>query len=228
MHPRRPHGHLAPPILTTMWPISPAPPRPIHGLPLSTRPPPTPVPQNTPSSDLYGLPAPSLNSASVATWTSLPTNTGVPSPLDSASPRPKLPSQSGRLRAVETAPVSASITPGEPTPTPRSADVSSSAAAAASRTASIICSATSSGPPSVGVGRRAEARTLFWELTITASILVPPRSIPPRAALLLEGMLGSSQRRRRSGISGPGLAVVRLLGRGLVDPHPQRRQLQPR
>ena len=54
MQPRRPHGQRAPSILTTMWPISPAPPRPTHGLPSSIRPPPTPVPQNTPSSDLYG------------------------------------------------------------------------------------------------------------------------------------------------------------------------------
>ena len=33
MQPRRPHGHGAPPIFTTMWPISPAAPRPSHGLP---------------------------------------------------------------------------------------------------------------------------------------------------------------------------------------------------
>ena len=44
----RPHGHLAPPRLTTMWPISPAAPRPSQGLPSRTRPPPTPVPQKTP------------------------------------------------------------------------------------------------------------------------------------------------------------------------------------
>ena len=51
MHPLRPHGQRRPPILTTMWPISPAADRPIHGLPSSTMPPPTPVPQNTPSSE---------------------------------------------------------------------------------------------------------------------------------------------------------------------------------
>ena len=36
MQPRRPQGHLAPPRLTTMWPISPAAPRPSHGLPSRT------------------------------------------------------------------------------------------------------------------------------------------------------------------------------------------------
>ena len=90
MQPRRPHGHLAPPRLTTMWPISPAPPRPSHGFPSRMSPPPTPVPQNTPRSDLYGAPAPRWNSASVATWTSLPTATCVPSSLESVGPRAKL------------------------------------------------------------------------------------------------------------------------------------------
>ena len=54
MQPRRPHARRAPPPFTTTWPISPAASRPIHGLPSSTMPPPTPVPQNTPSSELYG------------------------------------------------------------------------------------------------------------------------------------------------------------------------------
>src|SRR3954466_11805085 len=49
--PRRPHGQRAPSILTTMWPISAAVPRPSHGLPSRMIPPPTPVPQKTPSSD---------------------------------------------------------------------------------------------------------------------------------------------------------------------------------
>src|SRR4030081_1696023 len=99
MQPRRPHGQRAPLRRTTTWPISPAaaspehrlaggaepPPRPSHGLPSSTSPPPTPVPQNTPRIDRYSLPAPSSNSALVATWTSLPTATGAPHASDSAS-----------------------------------------------------------------------------------------------------------------------------------------------
>ena len=73
MHPRRPHGHFRPSSRTTTWPISPAEPRPVHGLPSRMMPPPTPVPQNTPRIERYSFPAPSANSAFVATCTSLPT-----------------------------------------------------------------------------------------------------------------------------------------------------------
>ena len=98
MQPLRPQGHLAPPRLTTTWPISPAAPRPSQGLPSRTRPPPTPVPQKTPIRLWNSRPAPSWNSASVATWTSLPTRTSVPERLLRASrPSGKLPSQPGRL-----------------------------------------------------------------------------------------------------------------------------------
>jgi len=41
------------------------------------------------------------------------------------------------------------------------------------------------GPPSVGVGRRAEPITVLRPSTTTASILVPPRSMPPRATRVL-------------------------------------------
>ena len=53
MQPLRPHGQWRPSWTTTMWPISPADPRPSHGLPSRTTPPPTPVPQKTPSSESY-------------------------------------------------------------------------------------------------------------------------------------------------------------------------------
>src|SRR5205807_8742127 len=65
-------------------------------------------------SDWYGLPAPSLNSASVATCTSLPTRTVVPSAFDSVAPSSNGPSQSSKLRALDTAPLSGSTTPGDP------------------------------------------------------------------------------------------------------------------
>ena len=94
----RPQGHLAPPRLTTTWPISPAAPRPSQGLPSRTRPPPTPVPQKTPIRLWNCWPAPRWNSASVATWTSLPTLTAVPSVLAEDSASGKLPSQPGRFR----------------------------------------------------------------------------------------------------------------------------------
>src|ERR1700691_381699 len=177
MQPRRPHVQRAPSISTTTCPISPAPPRPVQGLPSRIRPPPTPVPQNTPSSELYGRPAPSLNSASVATCTSLPTATLQPSASASVLASGNVPSQPGRLRALVTSPPS--IVPGEPTPIPSSWAVSTCAALAASRSALSIAAATSAGPPLVGVARRAEPSTLRPSSTIAAWILVPPRSIPP-------------------------------------------------
>ena len=151
MQPRRPQVQRAPPIFTTMCPISPAAPRPVHALPSRISPLPTPVPQNTPSSELYSRPAPSLNSASVATWTSLPTLTSQPSARSSVAASGKAPSQSGEIAGARDGPP-ASIVPGEPTPTPASAAGSTSAALAASRSAASISTATSAGPPLVGVG----------------------------------------------------------------------------
>src|SRR3954452_22230231 len=160
MQPRRPHGHCAPSFFTTTCPISAAAPRPCHDLPFRTIPPPTPVPQNTPRIDLYGLPAPSLNSASVATFTSLPIDTGTPpSGLLSSAASGKASIQSVRFRALATAPAAASITPGEPTPTDASEDGSTPAASAASISAAATSAATAGGPPSVGVGCRASPIT---------------------------------------------------------------------
>ena len=86
--------------LTTMWPISPAAPRPVQRLPSRISPPPTPVPQKTPSIESYGLPAPSLNSALVATSTSLPIRTCAPSASESVGPSGKLPSQPGQVAGL--------------------------------------------------------------------------------------------------------------------------------
>src|SRR5215203_2534958 len=180
MQPLRPQVHRAPPIFTTMWPISAAAPRPSHGLPSRTRPPPTPVPQKTPIRLWNSRPSPSWNSASVATWTSLLIQTSVPSASFRALASGKLPSQPGRFLAEETTPVFSSASPGEPTPIPASAAVSTPASFAASRRAPAIASATSSGPPLVGVGRRACPTTSLPASTIAVWILVPPRSMPPR------------------------------------------------
>src|SRR4051794_3365198 len=160
MQPCRPQGHRAPSFFTTTCPISAAAPRPFQALPFRTIPPPTPVPQNTPRIDLYGLPAPSLNSASVATLTSLPSDTGTPpSGLLSSDASGKGSIQSGRLRALATVPAPASITPGEPTPTDSSDDVFTPAASAASASVAAISAATAGGPPFVGVARRASPVT---------------------------------------------------------------------
>jgi hypothetical protein len=109
-----------------------------------------------------------LNSALVATSTSLATSTRVPSASDSFSPSGKLPSQSGRLRASLTIPVLSSVSPGEPTPTPSSERGSTPAFSAASPSAATISSATSCGPPEVGVARRASATTSPPSATIAA------------------------------------------------------------
>ena len=124
MQPLRPQGHLAPPRLTTMWPISPAAPRPSQGLPSRIRPPPTPVPQKTPIRVENSRPAPSWNSASVATWTSLPTLTSVPSAFFSVSAEREAALPAGQVAcAAETTPVFSSASPGEPTPTPARSSV---------------------------------------------------------------------------------------------------------
>src|SRR3954470_5708566 len=182
MHPSRPQPQRSPPMRTTTWPISPATPRPVHGRPSSTMPPPTPVPQKTPSSDRYGRPAPSSNSASVATCTSLPRCARVPSASCSVAPSANSPSQPVGSLALVTAPAFGSTPPGEPTPTPASASVSTPAWWAASVIAAAIAAATASGPPSVGVGWRACPITAWSGSTTTAWIFVPPRSMPPRGA----------------------------------------------
>src|SRR3954449_995165 len=170
MHPRRPHGHRRPSSLTTTWPISPPALRPTPGFPSSTMPPPPPLPQNTPSPELYGCPppvpqntpstelygcaAPIANSPSVATCTTLPIATGGPRASSSTFASGNVPSQSGRLRALVTVPALPSTSPGEPTPTPASAAGSTPAACAASVSVRTIASATSCGPPVVGVSWR--------------------------------------------------------------------------
>ena len=163
-----------------MWPISPAAPRPVQSLPSITTPPPTPVPQKTPRSEPNSLPAPSSNSAWVATETSLPSATGTSSASDSTEASGNGSIQLGRFRACATVPACASISPGEPTPTPLSAVGSSPAASQASRIAAASSFATSSGPPLVGVGRRDSPSTRPSGATTAAWILVPPRSSPPR------------------------------------------------
>ena len=80
----------------------------------------------------------------------------------------------GALRCSSTA-------PGEPMPTPASADGSTPAPSAASASAATIPSATPCGPLSFGVGWRACPSTWWSSSTMIAWILVPPRSIPPRS-----------------------------------------------
>src|SRR6185295_9134246 len=185
MQPTRPHGHVRPSLLTTMWPISPAPPRPSHSLPSRIRPPPTPVPQNTPRMLRNGFAAPRSNSAWVATLTSFESAIGASNAAPSFSPSGYVPSQSGRLRALVTVPAASSTTPGEPTPTATSSLRGTPASSSATLMLSIIASVTSAGPPVVGVGSREEPSTSWASSTTTAWIFVPPRSMPPYRAIAL-------------------------------------------
>ena len=118
MHPRRPQGHCAPPCLTTMCPISPAPPRPSHGLPSRISPPPTPVPQKTPSERLVGTAGSELELG-------LGRHLNVVADLDRGAellcePGPELerarPSRAGSLPGKRSR-CARSTSPGEPTPT---------------------------------------------------------------------------------------------------------------
>ena len=178
MQPRRPQVHARAVSSTTTWPISPAPPRPVHGSPSRISPPPTPVPQKTPSSELYRRPAPSWNSATVATCTSLPSG-----PPAAAVPAQRRREREGALPAGEVARArdGAVADRARRARRPRRRARQARARRPWRRRAATctIAAATSSGPPSVGVGRRAEPSTVLSSSTTTAWIFVPPRSIPP-------------------------------------------------
>src|SRR5215218_10189345 len=147
MQPRRPHGHSSPPSTTTMWPISPAAPwAPPCSSPPRTRAPPTPEPANTHSRSSKPRPAPSRCSAGVATTTSLPTLTrstlraaATIDPSGTGSRKP------GRLAAPNRSPVSGSVRPGEPIPTPASLDTATLASLAAALTTVLISVTTAAG-----------------------------------------------------------------------------------
>ena len=172
-------------ILTTTWPISPAAPRPSQGLPSRMIPPPTPVPQKTPRIVSNCLPAPSSNSAWTATWTSLPSRTGSRAARESRSASGNGPSSRGgcaasrRCRSPRRRPRASprrrrrvARSPRRPRPPPR-------AAPPPSRRGDVLGAA---------LGRRRAPRLagdLVSASTTTAWILVPPRSIPPRACLRL-------------------------------------------
>ena len=180
MQPLRPQGHLAPPRLTTMWPISPAAPRPSQGLPSRTMPPPTPVPQKTPIRLWNSRPAPRWNSASVATWTSLPILTSVPERLGERLAEREAALPAGQVAgAGDDAGLRRRRRPGEPTPTPARppARHRPPRPPRAGRPPSL--GRRRPGPARSGSGgalRRGPCRAAS---TITVWILVPPRSMPP-------------------------------------------------
>ena len=178
MQPRRPHVQRAPSSSTTTCPISPAPPRPCHGLPSRIRPPPTPVPQNTPSSESIQPPGAQLELG-------VGGDLDVVADLDLAAER-----LFERAREREGAfPVGqvASACHLAVLDHARRADTYAGEGlrldlgrlgGVAQRDLHLlgdICGSTARS----GVGRRAEPIALCTSSTITAWILVPPRSIPP-------------------------------------------------
>ncbi len=157
-----------------MWPISPASPRgPSRSWPSRMSPAPTPVPANTPRRSSTPSPAPRRCSASVPTLTSLPTTTGRPprrSLIRSATGTSW--SQPGRFGAAGSTPVPGTTGPGAPMPIAVAVASGSTDAATFAMVAR-----TSSGEPTRGVGRFAFSTTTPSS-TRTASVLVPPRSMP--------------------------------------------------
>src|SRR5215218_4768414 len=190
MQPRRPQVHCAPSILTTTWPSSPAAPRPSHGSPWSTIPPPTPVPHHTPSSDFDRRAAPSTYSALTPTVTSFSTYARVPASVRKPAATLIGAPSPGRLPAPVTTPRRESIAPGEPTPTPARSARSTPASAQADPIVDTSARITSCEPSVVGVALFASPITERRPSRTTAWILVPPRSKPP-------------MRRRRGGLMAP-------------------------
>src|SRR3954452_13631770 len=215
MHPSRPHGHCAPSRFTTMWPISPAPPRPCHSRPSRMIPPPTPVPQKTPSSERYGLPAPNSNSAAVATETSLPRRTsGTPRSSRSSCAAGTGLSKPGRLPALAIVPAPSSTSPGEPTPTPARSAGATPASSDAVRSAVASASTTAWAPPVVGVGSRAWPTTSWRSSATIAWTFVPPRSMPPRSFAMRRWRL---RIRPHSGLPSPTVFVRELIDGSDLD-----------
>ena len=176
-------GSLAPPRLTTMWPISPAAPRPSQGLPSRISPPPTPVPQKTPSSGRRACRRRGGTRPRSRPGRRCRPGPWCRAPLRALSASGKLPSQPGRLRALRDDAGLLVGVAGRADPDARQVAGSRPRPARpprASRRPSR--SATSSGPPSVGVGRRDSPRTLPRASTTAVWILVPPRSMPPRSS----------------------------------------------
>ena len=181
MQPRLPQGQRAPPRLTTMWPISPAEPRPCQSL----------AAEDEAAAD-PGAPEDAEHRVVVAAGAELALGVGRdadvvadrrPGAERLGEPRAEreAPVQSGRFRAFETIPAFGLDLAGRADADPGQRAGLDAGGPAASRSAAAIASATACGPPSCGVGRRASPSTVLPESTMIAWIFVPPRSIPPRA-----------------------------------------------
>ena len=140
--PRLPQVHCHPPRSMTMCPISaPAERFPSNSLPSKMIPPPTPVPSVIKTIEPNFLPAPQKCSPSAAAFASLVMQTGTPNCSRTA---PHSGTFSQRILLLYTmTPFSASISPGEPMPTPASCPSARPARAARSLTSRAMSAAIS-------------------------------------------------------------------------------------
>ena len=184
MQPLRPQGHLAPPRLTTMWPISPAAPRPSQGLPSRIE----------PAADA-GAPEDADQALELAPGAEV--ELGLGRDLDVVAD-PDL----GAERLLRASRRAGSCPPSRAGCGRRRRRRSSRRRRRGSRPRRPPGRAVSTpaclgrlaqrrrhrrrrrpaGPPLVGVGRRASPSTSPPASTIAVWILVPPRSMPPRSS----------------------------------------------
>ena len=197
MQPLRPQGHLAPPRLTTMWPISPGRAAPEPGLAVDDQ-----------AAADPGAPEDADQGRELAPGAEL--ELGFGRDLDVvADPHLGAELALQRLGEREAALPAGQVlgrgddagllvgVAGRADPDPGQVlGRARPRASAASRIAAAIASATSAGPPLVGVGWRASPSTLPLASTTAVWILVPPRSIPPRSAALRAGLTAAARTRR--------------------------------
>ncbi len=197
MQPRRPQVQRAPSSSTTTWPISPAPPRPRPGSAVEDQ---SAADAGAPEDAEQRVVGPPGAEAELGVGRDLHV---VAERHPTAERRFELRRRAGRclpspgrLRALVTLP--ASITPGEPTPTPASSAGSTPAALRriAQRLLHLRRDIRQAAARSASGAVRSRSR-LWSSSTITAWILVPPRSMPPKLAAMR-----AHHRRRPHGATG--------------------------
>ena len=196
-------------------PSSPPAPRPSHGRSSRTIPPPTPVPQRRRAST--HRPAPRAASASVAPGCCCRRWAGPEGRLQRAAEREGALLVGQVARAV---PAAASTAPGDPTPTPSSAEHSTWCRRCAARPPARLPPPV--GRPPVGVGTWSLPQDPVLLVDDDRLDLVPPRSAPPRTLMGSEPATATSACRSRAGPRGrsarSGAAACRRARRLSVRP----------
>ena len=203
MQPGWPALHLGPPRLITTWPISPAAPRPAKAFRSGSARRRRRCPRTHPARSCRACPAPRWNSPSTPTWTSLPTfHRRAQVGREFLRPEGRNPPRSQGVRAPETTPVSSFASPGEPTPTPATARPARRPARPPRAGPQPSPSPRPSGRPRWGRLARLAQHLVAGGLT-TVWILVPPRSMPPRAEVGCAGLTQGTYPPSRDDTLGP-------------------------